>query len=121
MKKYNVTVNGITYEVEVEEVSVGAASAPAVQTLEKEVKPATAAKPQSAPAGATAVKAPMPGNIIKINVKVGDSVNRGDVLCVLEAMKMENEICAPANGTVASVNVSQGATVGTDDVLVSLS
>jgi biotin carboxyl carrier protein len=62
----------------------------------------------------------MPGNIIKVNVKAGDSVKKGDVLCILEAMKMENEVCAPADGVVASVNVAQGASVQTDDVLVSL-
>ncbi len=121
MKKYNVTVNGITYEVEVEEVALDATATPVAQPVKNEVKPAPAAKPQSAPAGATLVKAPMPGNIIKVNVKVGDRVNKGDVLCVLEAMKMENEICAPSNGVVASLNISQGATVGADDVLVSLS
>ena len=62
----------------------------------------------------------MPGNILKVNVKAGDAVKKGDVLCILEALKMENEICAPADGTVAGVNVSQGATVQTDDVILSL-
>ena len=62
----------------------------------------------------------MPGNIMKVNFKVGDSVKRGDVLCILEAMKMENEICAPADGTVASVDVAQGATVATDALLMTL-
>ena len=62
----------------------------------------------------------MPGNIIKVNVKAGDSVKKGDVLCILEAMKMENEICAPSDGVVAGVNVSQGSSVQTDDVLISL-
>ena len=113
MKKYNVTVNGVVYEVEVEEV--GAVSAPVAAPV---AAPAPAAKP--AASGAVAVKAPMPGNILKINVKVGDAVKKGDVLCILEAMKMENEICAPADGTVAGVNVAQGATVQTDDVILSL-
>ena len=62
----------------------------------------------------------MPGNIIKVNAKVGASVKKGEVLIVLEAMKMENDICAPADGTVASVEVSQGATVETDALLVTL-
>ncbi len=62
----------------------------------------------------------MPGTIIKINVKAGDSVKKGDVLCVLEAMKMENDIMAPADGVVATVNVAQGASVATDEVLVTL-
>ena len=71
-------------------------------------------------AGATAIKAPMPGNIMKVNVKVGDAVKSGDVLVVLEAMKMENDICAASDGVVASVEVAQGATVETDAVLVTL-
>jgi biotin carboxyl carrier protein len=62
----------------------------------------------------------MPGNIMKVNVKVGESVKKGDVLVVLEAMKMENDVCAPQDGVVASVNVAQGATVETDAVLVTL-
>lgn len=117
MKKYNVTVNGVVYEVEVEEV--GAVSAPVAAPV---AASAPVAAPKAAPAatGAVAVKAPMPGNILKINVKVGDAVKKGDVLCILEAMKMENEICAPADGTVAGLNVSQGATVQTDDVILSL-
>ena len=123
MKKYNVTVNGVVYEVEVEEVGAVAsapvaAPAPAASVASPKVAPAPAAK--TAASGAMAVKAPMPGNILKVNVKAGDAVKKGDVLCILEAMKMENEICAPADGTVAGVNVSQGATVQTDDVLLSL-
>jgi biotin carboxyl carrier protein len=62
----------------------------------------------------------MPGTIIKVNVKPGDSVKKGDVLCVLEAMKMENDIMAPADGVVATVNANQGASVATDEVLVTL-
>ena len=62
----------------------------------------------------------MPGSIIKVNAKVGDSVKQGDVLCVLEAMKMENDILAPADGVVASVEVTQGATVATDAVLITM-
>ena len=112
MKKYNVTVNGVVYEVEVEEVGASTVAAPVAP-----VAP-TAAAP--AASGAVSVKAPMPGNIIKVNVKAGDAVKKGDVLCILEAMKMENEICAPADGVVAGVNVVQGASVQTDDVLLSL-
>ena len=122
MKTYNITVNGVTYVVNVEEVAAGAApvATPAAA-------PAPIAKPAASPApakqgsaGATAVKAPMPGNIMKVNVKVGDAVKKGDVLVVLEAMKMENDVCAPADGVVASVEVNQGATVETDAVLVTL-
>ena len=123
MKTYNITVNGVTYVVDVEEVGASApAAAPAPAAAAPKAAPVA---PKAAPApkaaiGGTAVKAPMPGNIMKINVKVGDAVKKGDVLIVLEAMKMENDICAPADGTVASVAVSQGATVETDAVLVTL-
>ena len=122
MRKFNVTVNGVVYEVEVEEVS-GAASAPAAAPVAAPAAPAAA--PKAAPAaagkaGAVAIKAPMPGTLIKVNVKVGDSVKKGDVLCVLEAMKMENDIMAPQDGVVASVEANQGASVATDAVVVTL-
>lgn len=131
MKTYNITVNGITYEVEVEEVSTASAgaapaapaaapAAPAAPKAAPAPKVAPAPKATAGKAGSVAIKAPMPGNIMKVNFKVGDSVKRGDVLCILEAMKMENEICAPADGTVASVDVAQGATVATDALLMTL-
>ena len=83
--------------------------------------PAPAAAPKaSGTAGAIAVKAPMPGNLIKVNVKVGDAVKKGDVLCVLEAMKMENDIMAPADGVVASIEAAQGSSVASEAVLVTL-
>ena len=106
MKNYRVTVNGIPYDVVVEEIGEVASSAPA-------------AAPKGN-AGATAIKAPMPGTLIKVNVKAGDAVKKGDVLCVLEAMKMENDILAPADGVVATVEAAQGASVATDAVLVTL-
>ena len=136
MKNYRVTVNGVAYDVVVEEYANGAAPvvtpapvaapAPVVAPAPAAAPaPAVAPAPAAAPApagkaGATAVKAPMPGTLIKVNVKVGDSVKKGDVLCVLEAMKMENDIMAPADGVVASVEASQGASVATDAVLVTL-
>ena len=125
MKTYNITVNGVTYTVEVEEVAAGAAAPVAAPAPKAAPAPAAAPAPKAAPkasgaAGATSVKAPMPGNIMKVNCKVGASVKKGDVLVVLEAMKMENDICAPADGVVASVEVAQGATVETDAVLVTL-
>ena len=128
MKTYNITVNGVTYTVSVEEVNGTTAPTP-VAAPTPIAAPAPVAAPAPAPAAAPAksgsagsivVKAPMPGNIMKVNVKVGASVKKGDVLVVLEAMKMENDICAPADGTVASVEVSQGATVETDALLVTL-
>ena len=124
MKNYRVTVNGVAYDVTVEELSAGTApvAAPARAAAPA---PAAAPVPKAAPApagnaGTNAVKAPMPGTVVKINVKAGDAVKKGDVLCVLEAMKMENDIMAPTDGVVASVEISQGASVATDAVLVTL-
>ena len=126
MRRFNVTVNGVSYDVVVEEVGGAPAAAPAAAPVAAPVAapaPAAAPAPKAAPAGtagAVTVKAPMPGTILKVNASVGASVKKGDVLCVLEAMKMENDICAPQDGTVASVNVQKGASVNTDDVLVTL-
>lgn len=124
MKRFNVTVNGVSYDVTVEEVganqTVPTAPVQSAPVQNAPVQKPAAAKPAAANSGSVVVKAPMPGNIIKINVKPGASVKKGDVLCVLEAMKMENDICAPSDGTVATVNVSQGASVQTEEVLVTL-
>ena len=126
MKTYNITVNGVTYTVDVEEVGASAsAAAPVAAPAAAPAPKAAPAAPKAAPKasgaqGAVAVKAPMPGNIMKVNCKVGSAVKKGDVLLVLEAMKMENEIFAPADGVVASVEVAQGATVATDALLVTL-
>ena len=124
MKNYRVTVNGVAYDVVVEELN-GSVAAPAPVATPVAAAPKAAPAPAAAPkasgnAGATSVKAPMPGNLIKVNVKVGDAVKKGDVLCVLEAMKMENDIMAPADGVVASIEAAQGASVATDAVLVTL-
>ena len=124
MKYYNITVNGVAYSVSVEETAAGAApvAAPAAPAAPK--APAAPAAPKAAApagaAGAVTVKAPMPGNILDVKVKAGASVKAGDVLVILEAMKMENEIVAPQDGTVASVNVNKGDTVNSGDVLVSM-
>ena len=128
MKTYNITINGVTYAVEVEEVGtvasapVAAPVAPAAAPAAPKAAPvaAPAAPKASGKAGSVVIKAPMPGNIMKVNVKPGDAVKKGDVLVVLEAMKMENDVCAPEDGTVASVEVTKGATVETDAVLVTL-
>ena len=128
MKTYNITVNGVTYTVDVEEVGASApaaapvaAPAPAAAPAPKAAPAAPKAAPKaSGAAGAVSVKAPMPGNIMKVNCKVGASVKKGDVLVVLEAMKMENDICAPQDGVVSSIEVAQGASVATDAVLVTL-
>ena len=121
MKNYRITVNGVAYDVTVEEVAAVAA-APVAHVAAPAAAPAPVAAPAAAPApaGGTPVNAPMPGTIVRINVKAGDSVKKGDVLLVLEAMKMENDICAPADGTVLAVQVSQGEAVGADAVLLTL-
>ena len=109
MKKYRVTVNGTVYEVELEELTGSApVSAPAAP-------PAPAAS--AAPAAGEQICAPMPGNILAVNVTAGQAVKKGDVLMVLEAMKMENEIMCPRDGVVASVNTSKGASVESGTLL----
>ena len=126
MRKFNITVNGVAYEVEVEEVAAGEASAPVAAAPKAAPKAAApAAKPAAAPkaapvANGTKVNAPMPGTILDVKVAQGQAVKKGDVLLILEAMKMENEILAPQDGTVAQVTVSKGASVNSGDPLVVL-
>lgn len=126
MKHLTVTVNGVAYDVTVEETAGGAVAAPAAAPAPAPAAAAPAAPapaPAAAPAGSTgavAVNAPMPGNILDVRVKPGDSVKAGDTLLILEAMKMENEISAPQDGTIASVNVSKGDTVNSGDLLCSM-
>ena len=130
--KYKVTLNGRTYEVEVEAgkamlLDEYAAVAPVAPAAAAPVAAAPAAAAAPAPAaagvtvsGGTTVSAPMPGNILKVNVTVGQTVKEGDLLVVLEAMKMENEIFAPKAGTVAAVNVTKGQSVDTGATMVVL-
>ena len=124
MKYYNITVNGVAYIGSFEETAAGAApvAAPVAAPAAPKAAPAPAAAPKAAAgaAGAVTVKAPMPGNILDVKVAAGASVKAGDVLVILEAMKMENEIVAPQDGTVASINVNKGDTVNSGDVLVSM-
>jgi len=126
MRKFNITVNGVAYEVEVEEVAAGEASAPVAAAPKAAPKAAApAAKPAAAPkaapvANGTKVNAPMPGTILDVKVAQGQAVKKGDILLILEAMKMENEILAPQDGTVAQVAVSKGASVNSGDPLVVL-
>lgn len=123
MRKFQVTVNGNTYEVDVEEVTGGmvqTASAP-VQVAPQAA--ATTQTPSPTPAGgegAIKLEAPMQGAIVKVLVTAGQKVNEGDVVAILEAMKMENEIVAPSTGTVATVNTSVGASVEAGDLIVTL-
>ena len=129
--KYNVTLNGKIYEVDVTEsdavvtgvsqVPVGAVVAPAPVVAAPVAAPAEAPAAPAAPAPVSAdgtqVKAPMPGTILSVKKNVGDAVKAGDVIVVLEAMKMENDIVAPCDGVVKSINAPKGTTVNTDDVL----
>ena len=117
--KYKVTLNGRTYEVEVE---AGKAMCVAEYEAFVPAAPAPVAAPAApaAPVAGEAVTAPMPGNILKVAVTAGQSVKEGDLLVVLEAMKMENEIFAPKSGTVAQVLVSKGSTVDTGATMVVL-
>lgn len=122
MKKYTITVNGTAYEVEVEDMGGAAATAPkaapapAAAPAPKAAAPAPAAKPVAA--GSATISAPMPGKVLEVKVKAGDAVKSGDVLMILEAMKMQNEIMAPADGTISDVRISAGQTVGTGDVMI---
>ena len=118
MKRYNITVNGTTYEVLVEEVEGSNSHAPVYSAPVAPVStPAAPKAAVSGVAGMNKVTAPMPGTLLSVNVKAGDAVKRGDVLMILEAMKMENEIMCPCDGTVASINVEKGAAVETGALL----
>jgi len=111
MKKYKVNVNGTSYEIEIELMSETASVA----------APAAKSAPVSAPAGeGEKISAPMPGTILDVKVNTGDKVKKGQVLMILEAMKMENEIMAGADGTVTSVSVTKGASVQTGDMLCTI-
>ncbi|HOA54039.1 MAG: biotin/lipoyl-containing protein [Acetivibrionales bacterium] len=137
--KYIVTINNIEYEVEVDHGKVGVIStrevsgaatvstaAPASSAAEVKPQPseqaqATPSQPASANlSGGEAIKAPMPGTILDIKVNVGEAVKRGQVILILEAMKMENEIVAPADGTVAQIQAAKGSSVNAGDVLAVL-
>lgn len=124
MKNLIVTVNGVAYNVTVEEVTgAPAAAAPAAPAPAPAAAPAAPAAAPAAPAGAAGavvVNAPMPGNILDVKVKPGDSVKAGDTLLILEAMKMENEISAPQDGTIASVDVRKGDVVDSGALLCTM-
>lgn len=123
MKTYTITVNGTVYSVTVEEgASTGAApvaAAPVAAAPALAAAPAPAAAPAGAQ-GSVTVNAPMPGKILGVKASVGQAVKKGDVVVVLEAMKMENEIVAPQDGTIASINVAVGDSVDSGAVLATL-
>lgn len=113
MKKYRVIVNGKEYEVEIEEIGEAAA---------RPAAPDQTAKPEKTevPSGSTSINAPMPGTVLSVSVSDGSAVKKGDVLMILEAMKMENEILAPCDGSVSSLKVSKGSTVETGALLCTI-
>ena len=138
MKKYLIKVGGVEYEVEVQEIKEetqllkteqfgpAAMAAPAAPTAPKSApvespKPAAVIKNNgNVPVGAVKITAPMPGTVLKVNVNAGDTVKKGQILLILEAMKMENEIVAPSDGKIADVNVSGGSSVNAGDILLSM-
>ena len=135
MKKYKITVNGKSYDVVVEEVAlsddnkaqlIAPVTKQATSSVEASVKPATTATPTTAKVtteiieNATPIKASLPGTILSFNVSVGDSVKSGDVVLILEAMKMENEIVSTVDGVVKSINVEAGSSVSEGDILLQI-
>lgn len=125
MKKYNVKVNGTTYEVEVEEVNgeISNIQVPAAAAQMPQVSAPQAPKPQvkKAITDGEKIECPMPGTVLKVNINAGDTVKKGQVMFILEAMKMENEIMAPHDANIVEVNVTKGAAVNTGDVLAVIS
>lgn len=130
MKNFRVVVNGMEYQVGIEEILGEGTSTPIVREPIKTAPKPTPTPVKAAPTKATAapmqegegaIAAPMPGTIINVNKNKGDKVAKGDLLLVLEAMKMENEIMAPCDGTVANIHVTSGASVNAGDVLIEIS
>ena len=115
MRKFNVNVNGKIYVVEIEETGEAAP----ITEAPKAVEAPKAEMPKATAAGAVAINSPMPGTILDVKVAVGTEVKAGDVICILEAMKMENEIVAPQDGTITSV-VAKGASVNSGDLLAAM-
>lgn len=130
MKRYTITVNGTPYDVTVDENGASAPAAAPVAAPAAPVAapaapaavaaPAPAAAPAAVPADAQTVNAPMPGTILDVKVSVGDTVTSGQVLCVLEAMKMENDIVSPADAKIVAIHVNKGDSVESGTPLLSL-
>jgi len=129
--KYIVTINDKSYEVEVEKGQASivrttqAAAVPVQNEIQappaaSEVKPANTSNPQAAPASGEPLRAPMPGTIVAVSVQPGNKVKQGDVLFIMEAMKMESEIVAPRDGLVSEIMVTKGTSVSTGDILLTL-
>lgn len=123
MKNYRITVNGVAYDVAVEELDQGSVAAAPAAPAVMSAAPAPAKKAPAKAAGAQGaekINAPMPGKIVGVKVQAGAKVSKGDVVVILEAMKMENEICAPKDGVIATVDVAVGDSVEGGDVLASM-
>lgn len=121
MKNYTITVNGTAYAVSVEEGATEGVSTPVAQPVKtKKAAPKAAPKAAAGAQGSVKVNAPMPGKILAVKANAGQAMKKGEVILVLEAMKMENEVVAPEDGTVASINVAVGDTVEAGDVLATL-
>lgn len=129
MKQYRITVNGVSYQVEVEEIKEGESAAqpvsrptpaPVPRATKQESAPVSKPTPAPVSAGANTMKAPMPGTILKVMAQEGQAVTRGEVLCILEAMKMENEIVAPQDGVVGRIYIKEQQNVQLDAPLLDL-
>ncbi len=123
MKNFRVTVNGNTYDVAVEELDATSVQTPVQSQVQKPVvqtKTPAEAKQTTAPASAQKINSPMPGTILDIKIKEGDTVTKNQLVVVLEAMKMENEIVTPFAGKVVSINTTKGAVVNSGDLLLSI-
>ena len=120
MKNYRITVNGNVYDVAVEETGAGTAPVAPAAAPKAAPKAAPAAAPKAAAQGGVKITAPMPGKVLSVKAPVGTAVTKGQVVMILEAMKMENEIVAPQDGTVASIDVAEGGSVEAGAVLATL-
>ena len=125
MKKFLIKVEGKQYEVEVEEIKKDTANKPAGNSVVSSAdygaqKAQSSGQQEEDREGETAIKAPMPGTVLKVNVKEGDEVKKGQSLLLLEAMKMENDITAPVDGKVLQVKVNKGSSVNAGDVMISI-
>ncbi len=120
MKRFNVTVNGKAYDVAVEEITDGTAAPVAAAPVAASAPAAPKAAAPAAAGAGTKVTAPMPGTILDVKVNVGDSIAKGQVIMVLEAMKMENDIVASCDGKITSVLVKKGDTVNASDALATI-
>ena len=120
MKKYKVYVNGNLYEVEIEQADVSEVKSDDKKQTKSSSKPSESSKTSAQSGNGEKITSPMPGNILAVNVNNGDSVKKGQVLMILEAMKMENEIMSPKDGKITGVNVSKGSTVESGTLLCTI-